>query len=354
MTTLDKYISAHANKSIAVILLTLTALISLFGLYEELDENQSTYGMREALLYIFSTLPRRLDEVLVYSAFLGYLIAFGNLAETHELTVMRTSGMSPSRIMRALIPSLALWIIVNVVVSEFVAPPMDRKANADKIQAQFGTPGQRLEVGLWLKIEDLFMHVQAIDERGDIWAVTQHKVSDDLELQQVVNAASGRYRLLEENWIFDQVKVVSFNGNQSTTEIFDKRIWPNNITPELLASRAYLEPNKMSMSNLYQQIGNSPLDRVSEHQIAFWQRLLRPFVYISMCLFALAVVLGPLRQVGAGTRITFGIFAGVAFKYLQDLFAPAAIVFQIPAWLGVSIPVVICAVIALLVIRRSA
>lgn len=354
LTTLDKYISAHANRSIAVILLALTALISLFGLYEELDENQSTYGMREALLYIFSTLPRRLDEVLVYSAFLGYLIAFGRLAETHELTVMRTSGMSPARIMRALIPSLALWIIANIMISEFVAPPMDRKANADKIQAQFGSPGQRLEVGLWLKIEDLYMHVQAIDERGDIWGVTQHKVSDQRVLQQVVSAASGRYRIAEENWLFDQVKVVSFNGNQSTTQTFDDRIWPNSITPEQLASRAYLEPNKMSMFNLYQQIDNSPLDRVSEHEIAFWQRLLRPLVYISMCLFALAVVLGPLRQVGAGTRITFGIFAGVAFKYLQDLFAPAAIVFQIPAWLGVSIPVAVCAVIAFIVIRRSA
>ena len=198
------------------------------------------------------------------------------------------------------------------------------------------------------------MHVQAIDERGDIWGITQHQVSDDLELQQVVSAASGQYRLVEENWIFDEVKVVSFDGNQSKTETFATRIWPNEITPELLASRAYLEPNKMSMFNLFQQINNSPLDRVSEHEIAFWQRVLRPFVYISMCLFALAVVLGPLRQVGAGTRITFGIFAGVIFKYLQDLFAPAAIVFQIPAWMGVSIPVLLCAGIALVVIRRSA
>ena len=34
--------------------------------------------------------------------------------------------------------------------------------------------------------------------------------------------------------------------------------------------------------------------------------------------------MGPLRQVGMGARLVVGIFAGLGFKYLQDLFAPAA------------------------------
>ena len=43
-----------------------------------------------------------------------------------------------------------------------------------------------------------------------------------------------------------------------------------------------------------------------------------------------------------GVRLTVGIFAGLLFKYLQDLFAPMSIVYQMPAWLAVSLPILLC------------
>ena len=93
---------------------------------------------------------------------------------------------------------------------------------------------------------------------------------------------------------------------------------------------------------------------VSEYELAFWSRILKPLTYLGLTLFALGVVLGPLRQVGMGLRLTFGIFAGLGFKYLQDLFAPAAIVFNIPALIAILIPIALYWSVAVYLIRRNA
>ena len=113
MTTLDRYLTRHANNAVVVVLGALLMIISLFALFEELDESEVTYGLREAIWHVVQTMPRRLDEILVYGLFIGYLIALGRLAETNELTISRVSGMSPLRLMGALGPSLAMWLLVR-------------------------------------------------------------------------------------------------------------------------------------------------------------------------------------------------------------------------------------------------
>ena len=70
----------------------------------------------------------------------------------------------------------------------------------------------------------------------------------------------------------------------------------------------------MSMFALYRQIQFARDQQlgVSEYELAFWNRILKPIAYLGLTLFALAVVMGPLRQVGMGLRLTFGIFEGLA------------------------------------------
>ena len=112
----------------------------------------------------------------------------------------------------------------------------------------------------------------------------------------------------------------------------------------------------MSMAALYRQIGFARTQSlgVSEYELAFWNRVLKPLTFLGLTLFALAVVIGPLREVGMGLRLTFGIFAGLGFKYLQDLFAPAAIVFNIPALIAILIPIAVYWFAAIALIRKNA
>jgi lipopolysaccharide export system permease protein len=356
MLTLDRYITRQVNGSIFVVVAALLSLVTLFSLIEELDEDQVTYGLVEAAAYVLRTMPRRLDEIMVYGLFLGYLIALGRLAETNELTICRVSGMSTTRLCIALAPSMLMWLTLSVVVSEYIAPTSERIAEVDKLQAQYRDDAFKQRRGLWLRDDQLYMRVRAIDDDGQIWGINQYWLDDNNALIETVSADSGTYEPARGVWSFANVVRTRLGDEGALHTTSARWTWANPITPELLASQAYLEPNKMSTSALYRQMefARSQHLGVSEYELAFWTRVLKPLTYIGLTLFALAVVLGPLREVGMGLRLTFGIFAGLGFKYLQDLFAPAAIVFNIPALVAILIPIALYWAVAIWLIRKNA
>lgn len=337
----DRYITSQTMKSISVVVVALLALVSLFALFEELDERSATYGLHEAFLYILKTSPRRLDEILVYGVFLGALIALGRLAETHELTVLRVSGMSPLRLLLALVPSIVIWLLISFFVGEWLAPVSERSANVDKLKAMYGAEGLTHSGGLWVRTGNLYMQVNAIDEVGDIHGVVQYFRGEGQQLQSIVVAEIGRFDGVAEHWRLINGSETRFAQEGATTRSFRVRAWQSDVTPEVLASQAFLEPNKMSILSLHRQVafGLSQHLGTSQYQLAFWSRVLKPVTYFGLAFFALSVVLGPLREVGVGLRLTFGIFAGLGFKYLQDLFAPFAIVFDIPALIAITLPI---------------
>lgn len=356
MYTLDRYITRQANRSILMVMAVLVSLISLFALFEEMDESQVTYGITEAGTYVLKTMPRRFDEILVYGLFIGYLIALGRFAETNELTICRVAGMSPTRLCFALAPSLLLWLLVSVIVAEAVAPASERNAEVEKLQAKYGDDALGVLGGLWLRDGQMYMRVRAIDENGHIWGVDQYYLDADDAMISSVTANSGSYDEASASWQFKDVVRTEFAGDAATRTPLATWTWANPITPELLAAQAFLEANKMSMMALYRQISFARERQlgVSEYELAFWNRVLKPVTFLGLTVFALAVVMGPLRQVSMGLRLTFGVFAGLGFKYLQDLFAPAAIVFNIPALIAILIPIGVYWTAAVLLIRKNA
>jgi len=356
MRTLDRYITAHANRSILAVLTVLLSLITLFALFEEMDESQVSYGLAEAAAYVLKTIPRRLDEIMVYGLFLGYLIALGRLAESNELTICRVSGMSPTRLCLALAPSMLMWMLISVVVSEYIAPTSERIAEVDKLSAKYGDDALGRRGGLWLRDQQMFMRVRAIDEKGQIWGVDQYILDAENALEQSITAEMGYFDEAKQHWVLKNVNHSEFGPTGAAHKKSDEEIWQNSISPELLAAQAFLAPTKMSTTALWRQIkfAKSQQLGVSEYELAFWSRILKPLTYLGLTLFALAVVIGPLREVGMGLRLTVGIFGGLGFKYLQDLFAPAAIVFNIPAVIAILIPIALYWTIAIVLIRKNA
>ena len=80
----------------------------------------------------------------------------------------------------------------------------------------------------------------------------------------------------------------------------------------------------------------------SVYQLAFWSKILQPFSVLGLALLALGFILGPLREVGIGVRLSVGVFAGLGFKYMQDLFAPMSMVYELPAPIAVALPIIAC------------
>jgi lipopolysaccharide export system permease protein len=356
MTTIDRYLTNQSLRTITTVVGSLLALITLFALFEELGESHETYGLQEASWYVVQTMPRRLDEILVYGLFIGYLITLGRFAETNELTVCRVAGMSPMRLLIALSPSLLFWLAISVSISEFIAPASERSAEVDKLQAIHGENALSKRKTLWIRTGQLYMQVQAIDENGIIRGVTQYWLNDADELVEIIQAERGQFDDVAQQWNLLNGSQTELSTATARAESFHARTWDNPITPEVLESQAFLDANKMSIIDLDRQIDFARTQRLgtSQYELAFWSKILKPATYVGLTLLALGVVLGPLREVGMGVRLTVGIFAGLSFKYIQDLFAPAAIVFELPALIAILIPITAYWLVAIHLIRRNA
>ena len=80
---------------------------------------------------------------------------------------------------------------------------------------------------------------------------------------------------------------------------------------------------------------------------------MQPGAILGLTLLALCFILGPLREVSMGTRLAVGTLTGLGFKYLEDIFGPMSMVYQVPAAAGVAAPILICWLVALVLLRRE-
>ncbi|MEC8071017.1 MAG: LPS export ABC transporter permease LptG, partial [Pseudomonadota bacterium] len=67
MQTLDRHLTAHSLRAIALVAASLTSMMLLFAFFDELSESADRYGFDDVLNYLWRTLPRRLEELMLYS-----------------------------------------------------------------------------------------------------------------------------------------------------------------------------------------------------------------------------------------------------------------------------------------------
>ena len=367
MTLLDRYLTRQCVVAIATVVGVLAALTLLFALIEELDEGNANYGFSQALQYLLLTMPRRIEELLSYGVFIGLLLALGNLAEGGELTAIRAAGVSPRRIMLGLLPTLGICLVLNLALSELLSPAGERAGVQSKQQAllgqQIGTPAAPFitpKDGVWLRrsldSDSEFAHIGGIDRQGRLANVYVYRVNAQNQLVASRQADSGTFDAEKNRWLLQNVATTVLDDR--TTESFDEAtwVWANPISPEQLATQAFSDPRKMTVVQIWRYLSRAEQHRIASvpFELTFWQKVLTPLTYLSMALMALAVVIGPLRHTGIGQRLTIGLFIGLGFKYLQDLFAPMAVVFNVPSVLAVMIPALIYLAVARRMIRNNA
>ena len=180
LSRIDRYLCRAVLSAAGAVLLALTALVAIFALIEELGEGHSAYGPLDAAWYVFLTLPRRAWELLPYALFLGSLIGLGKLASESELVALRAAGVSVGRLTGATAWAVALAWVVGVATGEWIAPATDASAEAHKARILRGSPGLRgsagieLKGGYWYREGSLYMHVEALDDNGDLLGVRQY------------------------------------------------------------------------------------------------------------------------------------------------------------------------------------
>ncbi len=145
-------------------------------------------------------------------------------------------------------------------------------------------------------------------------------------------------------------QALSTRQTQKVSDIISLPIEPESI---YLLTR---DAGDLSLTQLYEHrvFMKSQSKRSLEHELAFWQKLLRPFAIFSLVIIACSFVFGSLRTHSLGLRIVVALLFGLFFSYMQDL---AGFISLTTAWsplLMVLLPIIASGLLGVwLLVRRQ-
>ena len=355
MRKFDRYLGLTVLLATGAVLLVFLSLLSIFALIEELGEGKAAYTPAEALVYVALTLPRRCYELLPYSVFLGGLIGLGHLASRWELVALRAAGVSSHRLFAGAVWAVFCVALAGAGVAEWVAPEAESRAEARK--SRLLRDDQTIAMTRWYREGPLYVRVDALAADGGLIGVSQYRLDESGALERIREAARAEFVVDDANqyWRLQDVRETRLAQTAVEVEQQAQARWFGAIDPRLLSERELVDPRRLSIGNLVYRIGYLGREGfdTAGYRLAFWSRCLQPLAMFALVLLALSFVLGPLREVGMGVRISAGIVVGLCFKYLQDLFAPMSLVYGLEPPIAVALPILACWIVGYWGVRRA-
>lgn len=352
MRLIDRYIASAVLSSTAIVMFVVLSLDTVFGFIAETEDLKNDYGIIDAALYIALTLPRRIYDYLPLGAFMGCLIGLGALAKNSELTVVRAAGVSLYRIVISSMKPVVLIVLFGALLGEFVAPTTEKLAQSDKAIKQGAKSSVVYGQGLWHKEGSAFIHVNAVEPNGALYGVSINYYDEDYQLVKSLFASKALYNA--NSWSLIDVQASEFGLENVRSYRDDVIAWDTELTPELL-NILIVKPDNLAMSGLHsysEYLDDQGLDG-GVYVLSFWKKALQPLTTISLVLIAISFVFGPLRSVAMGTRVFVGLIVGLSFKYVQDLLGPASMVFGFEPIVATLLPVIVCLMLGLVLLRRA-
>ncbi|GAB3093512.1 LPS export ABC transporter permease LptG [Aestuariicella hydrocarbonica] len=352
MRKLSRYIGRTVIGAVAMVLLVIVALDAIAALVDQLGELKGDYDFIEALMFVGLTLPGRIYENIPFSSLVGCLVGLGILAGSSELVVMRAAGVSLAQITWAVMKPVLFFIGLSLVLGEYVTPLTDQIAESRRAIAQGDRHALESRHGLWNRDGKEFTHFNAVLPNGRLYGVTRYQFDDQGKLLASSFARTAIFQ--KDHWIEESGKETVLTETGIEKHDYAWRRWDTKLSPALL-NVLVLEPDALSIQDLYsysKYLQQQDIES-SQYQLAFWKKLLQPLATASLVLIAVSFVFGPLREVTMGYRIFTGVIVGIVFRTSQDLLGPASLVFGFPPLMAVLIPVLICAAIGILLLRKA-
>lgn len=381
MRKINRYIARAVLGSVSMVVLVIMVLLLIAAFVDEAGDVRGTYDWVEKSIYVALTMPRRLYEILPFACLIGCLIGLGILANSSELVVMRAAGISVKRITWMVLKPLSLFIILGVVLGEFVTPYTDQVAESRRAMALGKATAETRKGSMWNREGNEFMRINAVLPNGVLYGVTRFKFDDQRNLVEASFTQQAIYQ--GGYWQEEGIAITYFepqeasaqdvSSEDATTESIDKasvtplapvfrprseqlpsRRWETPLSPGLL-NILVADPEALSLQSLWYYINYLKDQNLinSDYNLAFWQKLFQPLATASLVLIAISFIFGPLREVTMGQRIFTGVVFGVVFRLVQDLLGPSSVVFGFAPIIAVLVPIIFCLLLGVYLLNRT-
>ena len=353
MSLLDRYI---VRAILGTVLMVMAVFLMLGALFVFIDQQKDVgvghYTALGALWYSLLNLPQQAYELLPITALLGSLLGLGTLARGSELTVMRGTGMSVARLASIAMLAGLLLVLFEVLLGEFLAPPLQATARAQKAFSKLSNVSFGGGGGAWVRDGDLILNVAGQSSQRQFGSMQIFELSPQhrlIALGHAAHAAAG----VRGKWLLSDYRESRFEADNVTTQAPGQRVLESNVSAGFLGL-AVEDPKQLtgrSLWHLIQYFQSNSLD-AREYVFAFWSRIARTVGVLFAVLLAIPFVLGSLRSAGAGTRSMLGLLIGIGFFLLQRLIESGTVVFNLNPVLLAWLPTTLLALATLTLLMR--
>ena len=353
MTLLERYIAVATVKALGIVSAGLTSLFSLLEFVDQLhDVGKGHYRLIDALVYVLLTAPARLLQLMPAAMLFSCLFALGALATRGELTAMRAGGLSPGRIVAAVLKVAGCAVVALFLLAQFVIPPAQQLAQAERASRLSSSEAVRSGNSFWAAGDHQFLNVRRFDNGNIPSDLYLYEFAANGELLEFIQADHAEIHP-DGTWLLQDVSIKRFSPRIQTDRL-PSFLWHSFLRPRQ-ASVLILPADSMQPIELYQYVRD--LER--RHQPAaryaqeLWAKIDIPLSMAAMILIAAPFVFGPLRSQGTGQRMMIGTMIGIVFSLVQQITTYLGLLLNLNPALTATVPSVLLMALALYFLRRA-
>jgi lipopolysaccharide export system permease protein len=354
MNVLRRYVSSSILRSVGTVLMVLVVVTSLVQFVAQLDDiGVGSYGLREALLFVFLGIPQTVVQALAAATLLGALLALGHLATQSELVAMRAAGVSTLQLCGAVgVAGFVLAVAVGLLGDSF-GPTLGAYAREMRAQTLLDDSVLASGQSTWLKEGNVIVNLRrgngdlAFDsgvylfEFGNDRVLTAIGRGESAELDErsewaLVNYAETRF---SDDGVAVATQPESEQRYAFNTELFGLSVVRHDLlaTPALRRYIDYLTTNGLD---------------ARRYVIAYWSRWAEVVSVPFMALLALAFVFGGLRSAGTGARLVVGLIIGLGFYVADEVMSNSGAVFDLDPLVVAWAPTVALVIVVVTALAR--
>ncbi len=382
MKTIRRLIYGETLAAIALVTLGFLSLFVFFDLVDELQylgrgsglaaATADIYQIRHALLYVALLLPNHLYELLPISVLIGTIFVMARLAQSSEYTILRTSGLGPSRALKLLLGLGALFVLLSFVVGDYLAPASDRAAQL--LKARYLNKITIGQTGAWLKERQVYnsyvVNVKALTPDNEMQGVQIFEFDNKGRAVSTTRAPLARFAD-GDSWTLDKAIRIEYDvpaddgtaanatkNPQIRQKAFDRFDWRNSISAETV-SVALLKPERMATIDLFNYVRHLDANgqTAQRYEIEFWKKVFYPLSCMVMVMLALPFAYLHFRSSGIAGYVFAGVMIGISFFLLNNVFGYIGNLRSWQPWLAAATPGLLYMAVSLgafgwLVLRR--
>jgi lipopolysaccharide export system permease protein len=370
----ERYFAKQIYASFGFILFALVALFLFFDVLSELGSVNAKYTLPLALLHVLLKAPSRMVEIIPIAGLIGSIYVFAMMASQSEFTIFRVAGLDIKRSLFTLGKVSLPIVVFTLLISEVLGPYAESLSERIRMQALGSTFSSQFRSGVWVKdqLRDSdgsgpirpgvrYVNVGAIDQNDQIRQIRMYEFDPNYRLLSIRSAASGRF----DNrgiWELNDISETRFIEKRSNdpldavysaqTKVIPKLSLESQVTPQIL-NVLLTSPEKMSIVSLgrfilHLQDNKQDLQR---HSIAFWKKLIYPFIIFVMLALALPFAFMKIRSGSVGIKVFGGIMLGMSFQLFNTLFSSIGLLGALPAFFTAIFPPLVYLVLAFLALK---